>query len=704
MKTLIIDNYDSFTYNIYQLVAEINQETPIVITNDQLSWEELTSLNFDNIIISPGPGNPQKEEDFGICKRVLLELDIPLLGICLGHQGLAYYYGGKIINAPEPYHGRISEIYHQGDTIFRGIPSPFKAVRYHSLIVDNNPSEFPEDLEIIATTLDGLIMAIKHKEKPFWGVQFHPESICSQFGRDILVNFNQLSREYLKKNLKLKTKYSVAKYLPVAPTNRHNNSRRNSNLKLFWRKLDIFLDSSAVFGHLYSKSEYSFWLDSSLIIPGLSRFSYMGDSQGQNSFVVTYYVDSQQIIVDKNNNRKVFAGDIFDFIQQFLEANYIEESQLPFEFNGGFVGYLGYELKSLCGYKNRNRSNLPTAQFIFPEKLIVFDHFDKKIYLLYLAKPEEKEKVNNWFINTEETLASLRENARGFQEFFPECKTKYIKLSRGKNQYLKDIEFCLEKIRQGESYELCLTNKIHLPTLSNPLQFYYRLRRENPAPYSCYLKMGEIQITCASPERFLRLDKDGYIESKPIKGTIGRSKNPEEDEYLKNQLQFSEKEQAENLMIVDLLRNDLGKVCEIGSVYVPKLMAIESYSTVHQMVSTIRGKVKPECSVTECIKACFPGGSMTGAPKKRTIEILEEIESEARGIYSGSIGFLALNGTMDLNIVIRTAVTTPYETIIGVGGAITMLSSPEKEFAETMLKGKGLLEVAGFKRIQEEIE
>jgi para-aminobenzoate synthetase len=263
-----------------------------------------------------------------------------------------------------------------------------------------------------------------------------------------------------------------------------------------------------------------------------------------------------------------------------------------------------------------------------------------------------------------------------------------FRLSRSHQRYLDDIAECKRRLFEGESYEICLTNKITADVSPDPLPLYRRLRRVNPAPFSAFLRFGDTAVLSSSPERFLRVGRDRWVEAKPIKGTSRRGESAAEDVHLAEELRVGEKNRAENLMITDLLRNDLGVVCEVGTVHVPFLMHVETYETVHQLVSTVRGLLREDVEPPDCIRACFPGGSMTGAPKKRTMEIIDELEGEARGVYSGAIGFLGLSGGCDLNIVIRTLVIDGESTTLGVGGAIIMQSDAEDEYQETLLKAR----------------
>ncbi|CAK9136139.1 unnamed protein product [Ilex paraguariensis] len=352
-----------------------------------------------------------------------------------------------------------------------------------------------------------------------------------------------------------------------------------------------------------------------------------------------------------------------------------------------------YGLKVECGMpSNCHKSGAPDACFFFSDNLVVIDHFYDDIYVLSL---HDGSTMTPWLDGVEQKLLSLKASAS--EDLKPQTsgldangsiKAGFV-AEKSREQYIKDVDECQKYIKDGESYELCLTTQTRKRIGEiDSLGLYLNLRERNPAPYAAWINFSKekLSICCSSPERFLRLDRNGILEAKPIKGTVARGSESEEDELLKLQLQYSEKDQAENLMIVDLLRNDLGRVCEPGTVHVPHLMEVESYSTVHTMVSTIRGKKRSNVSAVDCVRAAFPGGSMTGAPKLRSVELLESLESCSRGIYSGCIGFFSYNQTFDLNIVIRTVVIHEGEASVGGGGAIVALSNPEDEYKEMVLK------------------
>jgi para-aminobenzoate synthetase len=250
---------------------------------------------------------------------------------------------------------------------------------------------------------------------------------------------------------------------------------------------------------------------------------------------------------------------------------------------------------------------------------------------------------------------------------------------------------CRRLLGDGETYEVCLTDRFRAPASADPLVAYRRLRRLNPAPFSAYLRLGDADVLSSSPERFLTIGSDRWVEARPMKGTAPRDADPAVDARLAAELQTSPKTRAENLMICDLLRNDLGSVCEIGSVSVPELIAVESYETVHQLVSCVRGRLRRHLGPAECVRACFPPGSMTGAPKRRTMEIIDALEGEARGVYSGAIGYFGLGGGCDLSVAIRTAVVDRESTTVGAGGAIVLDSEPEAEYEEMLLKARAPL-------------
>jgi para-aminobenzoate synthetase len=687
VKTLLIDNYDSFTFNLFQLIAEVNGEEPLVVRNDGAAWEELARWDVDNVVVSPGPGRPERPADFGVCADAIRLATVPVLGVCLGHQGLGHLAGGTVVHAPEVMHGRLSAIHHDGSALFAGIPQGFSAVRYHSLCVS---SPLPAGLEIIAWTEDGVVMGMRDLERVRFGVQFHPESICTEYGHRLLENFRDLT---LAAGSNGKSR-SGARPRTVVPAGRRETRGvpEEPRFQLRVRRFDALLDPERVFVHLFGDDEHAWWLDSSRPDGENARFSFMGGSGGPHASRVYYDVAATEVTVVRGDETEIHRETIFDYLQRELDSYACRPAAgLPFEFDCGFVGYFGYELKADCGGSLVHRSSMPDAAFQFADRMIAFDHLERVTYLLCLVDAESTEDGARWLDTVAarlDTLSPLGEpsvgGARGGAVDFY--------LARTYETYLADIARCKEYLTDGETYEVCLTNKVKTDVSPEPLHLYRVVRRVNPAPFSAFLRHGDKAVVCSSPERFLRIGRDRWVEAKPIKGTAPRGRTAEEDAELCETLRTDEKNRAENLMITDLLRNDLGLVCEIGSVHVPHLFAVETYKTVHQLVSTIRGRLRSELSATDCIRACFPGGSMTGAPKKRTMEIIDDLEDEARGVYSGAIGYLSLGGAADLNIVIRTIVLDGFETSIGIGGAIIMQSDDVAEYEETILKARAPME------------
>jgi para-aminobenzoate synthetase len=449
------------------------------------------------------------------------------------------------------------------------------------------------------------------------------------------------------------------------------------------RRLDSLPDPERAFAHIYGASPNAFWLDSSAA-GERGRFSFMGDSEGPLGAVVSYDVELGEVRTERDGGVEVRAESIFELLDRELARLRRPCAELPFDFDCGFVGYLGYELKAECDGAAAHRAATPDAAFVLADRLIACDHQERHTYLLSLTEADP------WIEETERQLAALPVLAE------PQAVTAPPFLLRhSQRRYRADIEACKRYLTAGHSYEICLTNALGAETRADPFELYRALRRGNPAPFASYLRFGDLAVLSSSPERFLAVDRDGGAEARPIKGTSRRGATPSEDAQLAVELRSGEKSRAENVTIVDLMRNDLGRVCELGSVEVPELMTVESYETVHQLVSSVRGRLRPELTPIEAVRACFPPGSMTGAPKRRTMEIIDELEGAARGVYSGAIGWFGLGGGCDLSVAIRTIVLDGERISVGAGGAIVVDSDPGEELAEMLLKARA--PIAAFK-------
>ena len=797
-SVLLLDNYDSYTYNLAQLIAQLCGRPPITVRNDEWqTWAELKAAlpAICAVVISPGPGDPTKQADFGVCAAAIRECGIPVLGVCLGHQGMAAAFGAAIVHAPQVMHGRLSQVTHDGDGLFAGVPSPVTVVRYHSLAVER--ASLPSCLRITATSEDDCVMALAHESLPMFGVQFHPESVCTEHGALLVRNFLALARA------------------SCAPPTRAPTTARRVEPRALCNRADgrclLVAEcpgggpsvAARVFAALFSDAAVSFWLDSSDAAgtERRARFSYMGCLEGPHSFLLRRSAKRATTRTSADGEEQP-AGENDVLASMRAELNRwggaptqrvrasVCGSPSPAEcdilpaalgFRGGFVGCFAYEAWRCVGpaasapeleqiRRAGSESEQDEACFLFADRVLAFDHQESRVHLLclhdgaatgtqaHLASAQAwLDRVSRAVVESVEAEEEAEEEAAhrpspapaaaGTISATASCSASVVaavanaaapspapwsapspaasidgpcacaegsaragfQSVASEQEYVAKVGQIRRHLHAGDSYEVCLTTSFTCERAPAALPLYLKLRELNPAPYAAFLnvhcgrlgggpRLGPWQpsltardyaICCSSPERFLRVGAAGDVESKPIKGTAPRGATPAADAEIASSLAASPKERAENLMIVDLIRNDLGRVCVGGSVSVPSLMAVETFATVHQLVSTIRGTLAPDLDALDVCAASFPPGSMTGAPKVRTMRLIDELEEGApRGAYSGCLGFFSVHGAADLNVVIRTAVVSQQGVAIGAGGAVVDMSDARQEWEEVLLKAR----------------
>jgi para-aminobenzoate synthetase component 1 len=376
-------------------------------------------------------------------------------------------------------------------------------------------------------------------------------------------------------------------------------------------------------------------------------------------------------------------------------------------FRGGALGYLGYELLYLLeDIPDLGRDDLavPDAYLLFFDTVVACNAETGQLSVIANGFGPSPGAARE---HAERRLADVARRVRTA----PERGTKRTSprhgpkrrlseadlISRGirpvlhRPEYMNVVETAKAHIRAGDIFEVCTSNRFDTTFDGSGLELFGALQTVNPAPYSAYLRLPEVEVLSSSPEQFLNLDRDRWAETRPMKGTRPRGPTPEEDRQLAQQLAESEKDRAENIMIADLARNDLGRVCEFGTVTVPDLQVVESFAFTHQMISTVRGRLRDEHTPMDLIAATFPGGSMTGAPKVEAMKIIDRLEPVKRGIFSGSIGYFDFDGSVGLNIVIRTFIKRGTSLNFHVGGAIVSDSDAADEHQETLDKAAGLV-------------
>lgn len=466
----------------------------------------------------------------------------------------------------------------------------------------------------------------------------------------------------------------------VRASDRGGWAHESNAMKEFVRFQLPYASDSADFFEVLVDEPWAVFLDSGHPSCEQGRYDILSANPGK-----TLVTSGLHTLVQSRSGIRRTTEDPFKLLARELEDQHASRADdLPFV--GGAIGYFSYDLgrrlERLPAIA-RDRDGLPEMAVGIYQWAVIADHRERVAWLVgYCHDAFEKARLHK--LATKLCSNNGKVRRRQFRVTSP------VTSNLSYAEYLAAFDRIKRYIREGDCYQVNLAQRFSAQAEGDPWLAYQELRRINPAPYGAYLGLPFAQILSASPERFLRVAQR-EVETKPIKGTRPRSPVIEADSVLARDLASSEKDQAENLMIVDLLRNDLGKCCVPGSVKVPRLFQVESFATVHHLVSTVTGQLNAHSRAIDLLRACFPGGSITGAPKLRAMEIIEALEPERRGVYCGSIGYVGFDGDMDINIAIRTLTVTHGTATVAAGGGIVSDSVGEQEYQESFDKASAML-------------
>lgn len=759
---LLIDSYDSFSHNLRRLIEKSTGKEVVTIYNDTfLPSEHATAFNswikfFDYIVVGPGPGHPDIDADIGIVRWLYQyfisspQEALPILGVCLGFQSLCNESGNKVTRLDAIKHGQVYQIDPIASDLFGESEfelKPFSSVRYHSLHVE--VSTLNDQIVPLATCEDAdhktsLLMAGKHISLPLYGVQYHPESICSEKGEDLVSKFDAIASSYNKKH-----RGDLAE---MQDTNKlreiNENYTRDRAVHEEWLVRDGILSDNPLphftFNRLalhntstlpvdvcdfLARNDKQFMLLNSAADPG--DWSIIGLPIANESEVITHSVDTPNSVAilkfgSSDQPTEIEIDSIWKFVSSRIQLAYVsrktieskmeEKPSRPIPFFGGYMGIFSYEegqhlntteISSFCA------GPTPDTKLVHIERSLLHDRVSNEWYICSIRNDENESlwcnELANFLCDAKDIAINV-DTVPTSVKLLCEPEDQHIKYIFPDRQiYEQQFDACQEHLHSGDSYELCLTTqlKLYLPSYLNNWEIYKVLAlHKNPSPYSCYMNFDDCVLISSSPERFLswkdsqELPDRKIVELRPIKGTVPNTDNITLDDATK--ILRTPKEMGENLMIVDLIRHDLNSF--IDDVRVDALMSVEEYKTVYQLVSVIQGHLpKVGYKGFDVLHLSLPPGSMTGAPKKRSVEILQRIESlqptmnagGRRGIYSGVAGYWSITDDADWSVVIRSIVhykndkensETTNLWRIGAGGAITVLSDIQGEWEEMQVK------------------